>query len=75
MNNKMATNTYQQMNLKDKLSNKRKRDRIVDMDCILMVAGWEVEGENGCTGEGRWVRRQEMQNALGFGQREDSEGF
>ena len=42
MNNKMAKNTYLSiMNLKNKLSNKKNRDRIMDKENILVVAIWE----------------------------------
>ena len=38
MNNKMAT--CQQLNLKTNKANKKSRDRIMDMENILMVARW-----------------------------------
>ena len=49
MNNKMAKiHIYQQLNLKNKLSNKKNSDRILDMERVLMVAiggiGKEVRG-------------------------------
>ena len=40
---------YQQLNLKNKLSNKS-RDRIMDMEGVLMVARWDG-------GVGEWVKR------------------
>ena len=41
MNNKMAIHIYQQLNLKNKIANKKNRDRIMDIESILMVASWE----------------------------------
>ena len=36
---------YQQLNLKTNYSNKKNRDRITDMETVLMAAIWEgVEG-------------------------------
>ena len=40
MNNKMAINMYQQMNLKTNYANKN-RDKIMNMEDLLMVARWE----------------------------------
>ena len=48
MNNKMAINTYRQLNIKNKLS--KQEHRIMDPESILMVARWE-----GAVGE--WVKR------------------
>ena len=42
MNNKMAKiHIHQQLNLKIKLSKEENRERIMDMESILMVARWE----------------------------------
>ena len=50
MNNKMAKNTYQQLNLKEQTKQTRTEIEIMDTESILMVAGWErVVGE--------WVKR------------------
>ena len=50
MNNKMPINTNQQLNLKNKLSKQKNRDRIMDMESSLMVARWEQ-------GVGQWMKR------------------
>ena len=45
VHNKMAIYIHKQLNLKNK-ANKKNRDRIMDMESILMVARWEgIEGE------------------------------
>ena len=51
MNNKMATNTYLTTigSKKTHYANKN-RDRIMDMESVLMVARWEGRG-------GKWVKR------------------
>ena len=50
INNKMATNTYQQLNLKNKQSKQDDRDRIRDMESVSMVARWNK-------GVGEWEKR------------------
>ena len=40
MNNKMAIHIYQQLNLKTNYANKN-RDKIMNMEDLLMVARWE----------------------------------
>ena len=51
MNNKMAISSiYQQLNLKKQTENKKNRDRIMDMERILMAVRWE-------RGVGEWVKR------------------
>ena len=52
MNNKVAINTYvSTIESKNKtLSNKKNRDRIMDMESILMVTRW-------VQGMGHWVKR------------------
>ena len=39
MNNKIAINIYQQLNLKNKLH--KEEQRIMDTESVLMVARWE----------------------------------
>ena len=46
MNNNIAINTYQQLNLKNKL-NKKNRDRIMEMESVFMVARWKQSGGKG----------------------------
>ena len=46
----MPINTNQQLNLKNKLSKQKNRDRIMDMESSLMVARWEQ-------GVGQWMKR------------------
>ena len=50
MNNNIAINTYQQLNLKNKLSEQELRS--MDTESILMVARWE----GGVRGKGEEVR-------------------
>ena len=47
MNKKVAIIAYQQLNLKNKISNQN-RNRIIDTENVLMVARWEE-------GVGEWV--------------------
>ena len=49
MNSEMA-NLSIQLNIKNKLSNKKNRDRVIDTESILMVARWEGDVEE-------WVKR------------------
>ena len=44
--------TYQQLNLKNKLSKLQNKDRIMDTDSVLMVVRWEGSVVNGWKGEG-----------------------
>ena len=51
MNNKMAKNTYlSRIESKKHYANKKNRDRIMDMESILMVARWEGD-------KGEWVKK------------------
>ena len=51
MNNKMAKNTYlSRIESKKHYANKKNRDRIMDMERILMAVRWE-------RGVGEWVKR------------------
>ena len=51
MNNKMAINTYlSTIESKKQTTQRRNRNRIMDMESILMVARWEG-------GVGEWMKR------------------
>ena len=52
MNNKMAKNTYLSTIESTTLSNQKNRDRIMDMESILMAATWDRVWGNGGRGEG-----------------------
>ena len=47
MNNKMTINTYLSTIESKKQTKQTRRDRIMDVESILMVARWEGDGENG----------------------------
>ena len=51
MNNKMAKNMYQQLNLKNKI-NTQNRNTFIDTENILMVARWKGVGGMSENGEG-----------------------